>query len=715
MAHRPSGGPTIRATGPRAASAPRGLGARQRGALLLLVLGLPPLGGASAQAVPAGAVATAGGDLFDLSPAQLAAIPVVSASLAPQRLADSSASVTVVTAAQIREMGARTLYDVLRAVPGLRVDVTNRGRPVVAIRGVRRDSSNQLLFLLDGHRLNEPANGSATFLFELSYLPLENVARVEVIRGPASTVFGSNAFLGVVSVITWDGAQVRGLETTLRTEFDQTGHLGNEVNLLAGGAPQPDRSWNLNLNLVDRDGERTAINGNLLGPAGTPNQSFEQLDLQARGTLGAWTLLTRYTHQDRGEYIGALYQLNPDDRALSDSGFIEVRGEFAPGQFTRLQTRAYADYLAGQAWITNRRAGTIPPNSAARAFNETGITGWVGMNTGKAGLEARATDTRFSGHEITYGVLWEYQAQTDLRTYSNDIGLGRPVYPPRNTSDLNNFGQDASRTLAAPYIEDIWQARQDLIVTAGLRLDHYSDFGDSLNPRVGVTWRLDPRYALRALYGTAFRAPDFRSLFLESPIIQGNPNLAEEQVRTVELGLTANPIDPLTASLTLFRNHLDQLIMVPPGAIRFQNAGSMTSTGVEVQARYGFANEAYLQATYTYVNARLEDGNPAPDEPRNIGSLQAWVPVSARLGAGLTLYSQDASPRAFADRRPDLPGYGLLNLNLLYRVSPAVRLGLAVYNLLDADYAMPSPLGTVLGDFPGAGRSFRAELRIDLR
>ncbi len=91
-------------------------------------------------------------ELLALSPMQLAEISVVSASLTPQRLADSPASVSVITAKQIARMGARTLYDVLRHVPGMRVDVTNRGRPVISVRGVRRDSSNQLLFLLDGHR-----------------------------------------------------------------------------------------------------------------------------------------------------------------------------------------------------------------------------------------------------------------------------------------------------------------------------------------------------------------------------------------------------------------------------------------------------------------------------------------------------------------------------------------------------------------------------------
>jgi outer membrane receptor protein involved in Fe transport len=651
-------------------------------------------------------------DLLELSLNELAEISVVSASLAPQRLADSPASVTVITAEQIARMAARDLYDVLRHVPGLRVDITNRGRPVVTIRGVRRDSSNQLLFMLDGHRLNEAHNGSATFLFEVSDLPLDNIERIEVIRGPASTLFGSNAFLGVVNIISRDAAEIDGAEATFRVEAERHGYVGSEVNLLYGDTFGPDRSLSANLNLSDKSGPRIPVDADIAGRSGFADKDFQQLDLQLRGEAGPFSVKARYTDQDRDESHGALFQLSPDGTLRFHGGFVELDAEFAAGEHTRILARTFFDYLKTTAHIYEQPRGSIPPESPSYPFNATGNGGRLGFDTRRFGAELRATDSRFRNHAITYGVLWEYQAQDSFKVYTNDIGIGRPVYPLVDVSATQNFGRAANRTLVAPYIEDIWQVTEDLTVNLGARLDYYSDFGDTFNPRIGLTWRAHPKATVRALYGTAFRAPDFRSLFLESPFFDGNPDLQEEKVRTFELGLSVNPIAPLTTRLTLFDNTLEQLIDVPGNIGRFENIGSLSTRGIELEASWRWQNGASVAASYTYTDAEFGDGSRAPDEPRNTASLIGWAPVTDRFSVGMDVYWQDASPRTGGDPRRDLSGYTVLNLNLAYRVTDAVQLGLAAYNLADEDYALPAPAGTIPGDYRAAGRSLRAELRL---
>lgn len=651
-------------------------------------------------------------DIFSLSPAELAEIQVVSASLAPQSLAESPASVTLVTAAEIREMGARDLYGVLRHVPGLRVAVTNRGRPMISVRGVQRDTSSQLLFLLDGHVLNEPASGSASFLIELARLPIENIDRLEVVLGPGSAVYGSSAFLGVVNIITRAAAGFEGAELTWRTEFEDQGRITNEVNLLVGQAFAPDRSLHLNLNLVDGDGPSIPVAADIQGRPGEANSAFEQLDVQTVGKLGAFALKARYTRQDRGEYYGALYNLSQDDRFKLQGGFVELDGGLDLGQYRRLRLRAYYDQFGVESLIYNMPKGTISPSAPYSPFNETGRGGRLEMTTSKGGIELRASDTHFADHQITYGVLWEYQAQDDLGSYTNDIGSGEPVDPFVDVSESEPFSREANRTLIAPYIEDIWRVGATLTLNAGLRLDHYSDFGESLNPRLGLAWQFHPRYSLRALYGTAFRAPDFRSLYLESPFIDGNPDLSEERVRTIELGLSARPLARLSTGITLYHNRLDELINVPAGQSRIENIDSMTTRGIEFTARYQWPNGGHLMANYSYVDAKLDDGGAAPDEPRNSGSATAWTPLTARLSAGLSLYWQDTSPRAAEDARQDLPGYEVIDLKLALTLTKSAEMGLTVYNLLDRDYAYPAPAGTIADDYRAPGRSLLAQLRL---
>jgi len=410
-------------------------------------------------------------DLFSLSPAELADITVVSASLSPQALAQSPASVTLITGSEIRESGARNLYQVLRHVPGLRVDFTNRGRPMISVRGIHRDSSNQLLFLLDGHALNDAHDGSATFLFELSRLPLENIDRIEVVLGPGSAVYGSNAFLGVVSIITRAASGFAGTELTARTEFEEQGRIGSEINLLYGQAFGPDRSIHLNVNLIDNDGPEIPVAADINGRPGEASLAFEQLDLQAVGELGPLALKARYTRQDRREFYGALHNLSPDDRVEVQGGFVELDGEFDLGPHTLLRARGYYDFYHGESLIYSMPRGSIVPGSPFFAFNATGRGSRLELDTSKAGVELRATDSRFTAHQITYGIVLEYQAQDDLKVFSNDIGIGRPVTPFVDVTDADPFGRDADRTLIAPYVEDIWEVRPDLTLNAGLRFD----------------------------------------------------------------------------------------------------------------------------------------------------------------------------------------------------------------------------------------------------
>jgi outer membrane receptor protein involved in Fe transport len=219
---------------------------------------------------------------------------------------------------------------------------------------------------------------------------------------------------------------------------------------------------------------------------------------------------------------------------------------------------------------------------------------------------------------------------------------------------------------------------------------------------------------MRALYGSAFRAPDFRSLYLLSPFLEGNPDLDEERVQTVELGLSGTPIDGLFTRVTLFHNALEQLIDAPPGAGRLENTGSVTSRGIELEARYEWQSGAYVSANFGYIDAKDDDGRPVPDEPRNSGSAAAWMPITERLSGGLNLYWQDQSPRAIGDSRGDLAGYQVLDANLRYRISDRIEVGIAAYNILNEDYALPAPAGTIEDDYLASGRSFRAELRLDL-
>jgi hypothetical protein len=169
---------------------------------------------------------------------------------------------------------------------------------------------------------------------------------------------------------------------------------------------------------MDEDGPSIPVAADIAGRSGEADTAFEQLDLQAYGELGAFRPQGPYTDQDRGEAHGALYQLSPDDYLKFHGGFVEIDAGFQPGEHTALELRAFIDYLTVEAQISGLPKGTIPPDSPLAAFNRTGRFGRLTIDASKAGVEARAFDTRFRRHKITYGVLWEYQAQDNIRRHS---------------------------------------------------------------------------------------------------------------------------------------------------------------------------------------------------------------------------------------------------------------------------------------------------------
>ncbi len=643
--------------------------------------------------------------LFNLSLAELAEIPVAAASRAPQALADVPASVTVFTAEDILLMGARDIYDVLRMAPGLRLGQTNRGRTIVGVRGIRKNTSDSVLFKLNGHNLTEPAYGSAIFLADIANVPLAAIKRIEVIRGPSSAIHGANAFLAVVNIITKDAADVDGTEVSFRTEMEKDGNIGQTYNASVGQTFSNGSAFYLTANLVDRSGPELYVPEDRIGVSGYADTDYRQADVLGRYTYGPLSLGLRYAHQDRGEMFGLIDVLSPESQLTWDSVLGDVSFDFQPTDDLKLSLRGYGDFMAGETFAYTPPAA-FPEGSPFRAIGESAT---LSLETAKLGLESGVTYTRWDRHTLSLLAFYEHQRQDDVTTVSNNDGSGQPLPEPRDVSATKNFGRDAHRDLVGLLAEDIWRVSDAVLLNAGLRLDSYSDFGESLNPRLGATWALAPDLALKLNYGTAFRAPDFRSLYLESPFIQGNEDLTEEKVESYEVAVEKTFAKKLFLRAAWFHNELTDLITIPPGELQYQNSNEASSQGVELEGRLTLTDRSRLIANYTYTDSTLNE-TAYPDEPMHSGSVMFNTTLLAHLEAGLSSYWQTDAARGAVDSRADLPGYGVINLTLLSR---GWRNGLSyefsIYNLMDEDYAYASPVNTIPGDYPAPGRSFLVE------
>lgn len=511
-------------------------------------------------------------EYMKLSFQELLTLDLTTASHTPQSILDSPYTISVITEDEIKNSGARDIFDLIKHVPGLQIAITNRGRPVVNLRGISRPTSNYVLFLLNGHRLNEPANGSATFHVGLANLPVHNIKRIEVVRGPGSSVYGTGAFLGVVNVITYNANEINGVEATLRHERDETGSIGEEYNILVGHSFNSETNLALNLNVKDYEGDKRRVKQDLFGNRNQADTEFDQYDFQGEFNFGHLNIKTRATHQSRGEYAGALFVPDDENQLKYDAAYIDIKYNDKISRHIDGTLGFYADYIEGTSRLVSR-----PALSTLLGRRIDSNTDDLSLEVSKIGADGKLVFSYFDDHLLTFGVQFEHQSQNDLKHKTNSILPIGTYHPLVDVTKSDPFGIDASREVYALFVEDSWGVFETVNVNMGVRYDYYTDFGSTINPRFGIKWNFVKDWNLRFTYGTAFRAPDFRSLYLVSPSSSGNKNLQEEHIETFEVGLSGNPIKNLRTEVTLFRNELDDMIAVQSGT--FQNLQQMKSKG----------------------------------------------------------------------------------------------------------------------------------------
>jgi iron complex outermembrane receptor protein len=303
------------------------------------------------------------------------------------------------------------------------------------------------------------------------------------------------------------------------------------------------------------------------------------------------------------------------------------------------------------------------------------------------------------GHSGTYGL--EASGNLDFRTLKAQTGL----------QPLPGLFEDASRTTTSLYLEDAWTANSRISATAGVRLDHGSDYGDQLSPRAALVATLPRDLSLKLLYGRAFRPPSFAELAFYMPGLANNPDLKPSTTDTTEAALVYKGKD-LRLAGTVFLTWLRHPIgpegsYTPVDPSRLVNLPGVDVRGFELEARRSFGMSDSIFLSYTHQEAEdAETGARRADIPRDMATLGATVTLKEQYTITPTLLLRSSRSRAAGDPRPALDGYGIFNLTL--RARGLVRnldVAATAGNLFDTEYLDPSPAGSVPGDYPRPGRS----------
>ncbi len=632
--------------------------------------------------------------------------------------------VTVITAEEIKNLGYRTFTEILRTVPGFEIlKMADFGDVVPAVRGL--ESANKVRLMLNGHFVNNPLRGSA--FNGLDDFPVENIKKIEIIRGPGAATYGENAFLGVINIITKDAGDIDGVRVSSGygsfNTYEENVIFGKKYGKVNISGMLHYRSTDGFRGTVDRD-RQTALDeifgtsvSNTPGDAHDKRQEFatnlkvEYENLWFQG----W-----YNNKNRDTFIGPQY-------TLSDKSDIEnnyVFGEFGYKKVfderLTVKPRIYYDQFDIKPEIEAFEEGAVLPfdtnKDGAYDITRSFPNGFLGIGSEierVAGAEVPFDYELFDKNTITVGLEYRLVNQGNVRYQSNFNPATYEVLDSvQNFSDTYPYLKEATRRIWAVYLQDTWDVTDTLNLTLGVRHDQYSDFGGATSPRTGLTWAFMKDATLKLLYGEAFRAPNFMEMFIKNqPVLQGNEDLDPEIIKTYEAGLSYRFNKYVTSGLNYFYNDIEEFIVLRPlnpggTTLRYENYGDGHVQGVEMETKVDIAGGNYLFMNYSFQNPEDNHGNDLPYVAQHKGNFGVNAHPWKYINTNVSTFMSGRRSREAEDTRAGLPGYALLNLSVIgkefFRTMEAQG---TVYNLLDKDYNDPGP-ASMAGDLPRPGRAY---------
>lgn len=673
---------------------------------------------------------------------------VVSASGFEQELKQAPASISVVTREELEKKSFRDLAEALQNVEGIDVrgGTGKTGGFSISMRGM---PSEYTLILVDGRRTG-PAGETAPNGFSEAFTslipPLSAIERIEVIRGPMSTLYGSDAMGGVINIITRKVAKTWGGSAQLEGALPESNNQGavQKASLyLSGPIVQDTLGLVVRASALNRDGSTitppTGIAASQLKGLAPPKS--EQQSVGARLTLTPsaghefWLDAdsARTTYDNRNCDLGTLDFINCTTGAATTtaSGYAEEmkfnRDQVAVGYKGKLSIGLLE---ASVTHSENATKGRTLPSEAFGNRNDPRIGQARLLESDSTTFDAKLVTPVAQSHLLSLGTQY-------ARTKAVD---GVPSLQGGSAFKQNTW---------ALFAENEWSITDTLTATGGLRYDHHDKFGGHWSPRAYLVWNTNEMLTFKGGVSRGFRAPKVNQIMdgviglagQGSTITLGNPNLKPEVSTSTEIGMLFDNLKGWTSSATLFHNDVKDKIVgsircdsadriagcvpYPANATFSMNRDSGKTWGLELGTKYVLSPQWSMGANYTWTDSELiEQGQVVgklSDTAKHVASATLnWTPNS-QWSAWLQAEYRGKSRRF--DNAPghmtaseaaeyaavgDLKGYGLLHLGASYKLNKNVTLSGTIHNLLDKDFQQyTNANGTWYSNYFKGGRSVK--------
>lgn len=644
----------------------------------------------------AGSASATGENLDGMSIEQLLQVKVQGASLHPQTLRDAPASVTIITAGDIRKYGYRTLGEALESVRGFYLTDT-RSYQSIGVRGFNApgDYSSHVLVMVNGHNMTDNIFDFELFLGHDFPIDMNLIKQIEIIRGPSSALYGSNGIFATINIVTKtpEEAAPASLTATFdsygekKGQLTETASIGKNARVLFSGSVF-NNTGQSPIYFPEFDAPQTNF-----GEA--VNMNTERgYHLFSSLTWRNWTVTAAFSGDDKLQPISWGYTIfnnrgtqNSDTRNYIDAAYTR--------QFTRgtLTWRTYYDEYLYTGRFEYPYTPANPLDPAVEDNRQISDGRWIGSE-----LTYRM-DVRGLG-AVTAGV----EEKIDLRAMQSD----RDVAP---APVLYLYENKLDRNLAL-FVQDEKKLSPEWTLDLGARIDKSSYLPDFFSPRAALIYQPSSNWTYKLLYGRSFRNPSpFQLFYGEGLSAVANPGLIAEKVNTIELDVErklGKRMNLLTAAYGYWLSDYMQGMPAEGGLIRYQNVGKVHAEGLEIEINGRPASWLETTASYALQRTSDPDAGVLENSPEHLAKLRFAVPAGHKLelSSGMQYMSSVRSLAGATVPQVFLSDFTITSRKLLRNFD----FTFGIRNAFSLSYTQPVALNPMVDTMPQPGRSVFVEL-----
>ena len=654
--------------------------------------------------------------------------------------------VTVIDAETFLDAGIQNISQALDMLPGFQEQVSQMGYTISTVRGFKNPNAyfaDKVKILVDGVPINNEVTGTASFYLDF---PMQLVQKIEVLRGPASTMYGGGAYYGAVNIITKLGSGKKENQLYVGGGSYGTITAGTNLNITENG-------WN-----IFADGYAYSNNKTLPFPEqnGYTNEATKDYSVGFKATKDNWQFLTRLKHENSGNFYSFEGELNPIPDKPEGRTNIYLLAQLS-------NKTSFNDYELETKVNYSHRDESINANIASAdtrtKFADTRLNGFytaTDIQEDNYGFESTLTLPTIASNDILVGVGVNYDVvSTDnyfssvenaivqsgnMTTLQNDTNFyyresNEPAYW-LNPTATTLLPKGISRTNVYGYAQDLISITDKIDLILGLRLDNISDVGTQLSRRVGFVYRASDTTTFKLLYGSSYRAPTLTEAYALGHINlrMGDSNLKPEECNTYEAALVYTPdfYNKFTLNFYYTELHnaidLEELGDTPIGYAQYPDRASKgvefeyffkTHTKHNLYLNASYVNSTYItpRDTYTDPVTHLDVIGPSivesmPDISKFMAkALYIYKPTpKLSLGTAWRYFSQTTSPRTvwvvLDGSDTPVKSASIFDETLTYHFTPTSEIQASVKNIFNEQVMNPAYYYYTKGGIPREGRNY---------